>query len=72
MAGKNGKFIAYFRVSTRQQGSDGFGIAAQQQTVQEYVAKAGGVLLKELVEQESGKRHENRPELARERQPELV
>jgi len=57
-------FIAYLRVSTRKQGVSGLGLEAQRETVQQYVASVGGKVLREFVEVESGKRSDNRPQLA--------
>jgi DNA invertase Pin-like site-specific DNA recombinase len=55
------KSIAYYRVSTKKQGQSGLGLEAQQQSVSDY---AGGKLIAEYVEVESGKR-KDRPELAK-------
>jgi len=54
------KFVAYYRVSTRQQGSSGLGLAAQQKAVKDYVKQ--NTLLAEFTEIESGK-NDNRIEL---------
>lgn len=56
-------FIAYYRVSTDKQGASGYGLEAQRRAVADYIA--GGELIAEFTEVESGKRHDNRPELAR-------
>ena len=56
------KFIAYFRVSTERQGISGLGLEAQQTSVNQYVVQAGGELLAEYVEVESG-RKSDRPQL---------
>lgn len=56
------KFISYLRVSTDSQGERGYGVEAQRRTVAEYIGD--GDLIKEFVEVESGKRHDNRPQLA--------
>ncbi|MFC7478475.1 recombinase family protein [Dankookia sp. GCM10030260] len=58
------RFVAYLRVSTVRQGASGLGIEAQREAVARYVAGAGGQIVAEVVEAESGKRGE-RPELAR-------
>lgn len=57
------KFVAYFRVSTAKQGASGLGLEAQAQSVREYVRAAGGELLAEYTEVESG-RCTTRPQLA--------
>lgn len=56
----DGSFIAYYRVSTQQQGRSGLGLEAQQKAVFDYVSE--GILLQEFVEIESGRRKE-RPQL---------
>lgn len=55
------KFVSYLRVSTREQGEDGFGIEAQRSQVERYVA--GNEIIKEFVEVESGTKGD-RPILA--------
>lgn len=57
------KFVAYYRVSTDQQGRSGLGLEAQQAAVAAYVA-GRGTLLASMTEIESG-RKKDRPELAR-------
>ena len=54
-------YIAYYRVSTARQGTSGLGLESQQYLVQSYVP-AGGRLLQEFIEVESGKKN-NRPQL---------
>jgi DNA invertase Pin-like site-specific DNA recombinase len=61
MAGR--RFIAYYRVSSQQQGRSGLGLAAQQQAVRDYLNGGRGRLVAEHTEIESGKRND-RPELA--------
>jgi len=56
------KYIAYYRVSTKQQGRSGLGLGAQKKTVQEYIKRNGNEILAEFTEVESGK-NDNRPEL---------
>jgi DNA invertase Pin-like site-specific DNA recombinase len=56
------RFIAYYRVSTTQQGSSGLGLEAQRQAVARHVAGAGGELVDEFEEIESGKRND-RPQI---------
>jgi DNA invertase Pin-like site-specific DNA recombinase len=59
-----GKFIAYYRVSTDHQGIDGNGIAAQRKAVEDYLNGGRWKLVGEFTEVESGKRAD-RPELAK-------
>lgn len=54
--------IAYYRVSTKQQGASGLGIEAQRETVKAFLAGKGWPPVAEFVEIESGKRN-NRPQL---------
>ncbi len=54
-------YIAYYRVSTRQQGNTGLGIEAQKESVKQYL-KEKGILIDEYIEVESGKNN-NRTEL---------
>jgi DNA invertase Pin-like site-specific DNA recombinase len=56
-------FVAYFRVSTEQQGHSGLGLAAQRAAVGKYAASLDGVVVAEYEEVESGKRAD-RPQLA--------
>jgi DNA invertase Pin-like site-specific DNA recombinase len=58
------RYVVYLRVSTAQQGASSLGIEAQRAAVAQYVAGAGGQIVAELVEAESGKRSD-RPELRR-------
>jgi len=60
----NGKFVAYFRVSTTKQGINGLGMDAQRNTVMNYLNGGDWKLLAEFAEVESGKR-KDRPELAK-------
>ena len=57
----NGKFVAYYRVSTDRQGQSGLGLEAQRSTVAKHVAT--GHLVDEFQEIESGKSAQ-RPQLA--------
>lgn len=57
------RYIAYYRVSTDKQGRSGLGLEAQQAYVQRFLHTAQGALLAEYTEVESGKKHQNRPEL---------
>jgi DNA invertase Pin-like site-specific DNA recombinase len=57
-------FVAYYRVSTDQQGRSGLGLEAQKAAVASFMAsQAGGRLVAEFEEVESGKRND-RPQLA--------
>jgi DNA invertase Pin-like site-specific DNA recombinase len=58
-----GKFIAYYRVSTRRQGRSGLGLEAQQRAVADYLNGGSWKLVEEFTEVESGKRTD-RPVLA--------
>lgn len=60
----DGKFIAYYRVSTDRQGRSGLGLEAQREAVTRYLNGGDWQLLDEFVEIESGKRDDNRPQLA--------
>jgi predicted site-specific integrase-resolvase len=62
MSPHQGKFIAYFRVSTEKQGKSGLGLDAQRQAVLAYLNGGRWALVQEFVEVESGKRN-NRPQL---------
>lgn len=55
--------VAYYRVSTRQQGQSGLGLEAQRAAVRAHVAETGDTLLSEFTEVESGK-VASRPQLA--------
>ncbi len=63
MAPKLRPFISYIRVSTDQQGRSGLGLDAQRHAVADYVTRAGGRVVAEFREVESGKRSD-RPQLA--------
>jgi len=62
MSPHQGKFIAYFRVSTDKQGKSGLGLEAQRKAVLDYLDGARWSLVQEFVEIESGK-HNERPQL---------
>jgi DNA invertase Pin-like site-specific DNA recombinase len=51
-----GKWIAYYRVSTARQGRSGLGLEAQRHAVAEYLNGGNWSLVKEFTEVESGKR----------------
>jgi DNA invertase Pin-like site-specific DNA recombinase len=57
-----GKFIAYYRVSTKKQGQSGLGLEAQKAAVTDYLNGGRWKLLTHFTEIESGK-HSDRPEL---------
>ena len=59
----NGKYVAYYRVSTDQQGRSGLGLEAQREIVSRYLNGGNWDLIGEFTEVESGKRND-RPELA--------
>ena len=56
------KVVAYYRVSTKQQGKSGLGLEGQQAAVVDYVTRDGGNIVAEYCEVESG-RATDRPEL---------
>lgn len=60
-----GRFVAYFRVSTAKQGQSGLGLAAQSAAVHAYLNGGDWKLLGEFTDVESGKGTDNRPELAK-------
>jgi DNA invertase Pin-like site-specific DNA recombinase len=64
LAEHRGKFIAYYRVSTVEQGRSGLGLEAQQAAVQNYLNGGTWELVGEFTEVESG-RKSARPELAK-------
>ena len=58
-----GRFVAYYRVSTDKQGDRGHGLEAQRKAVRDYLNGGEWKLVGEFTEIESGKRVDNRPEL---------
>jgi DNA invertase Pin-like site-specific DNA recombinase len=58
-----GRFVAYYRVSTAKQGASGLGLEAQRKAVDDYLNGGNWKLLSEHAEVESGK-HADRPALA--------
>jgi DNA invertase Pin-like site-specific DNA recombinase len=58
-----GRFVAYYRVSTAKQGASGLGLEAQRAAVADYLNGGDWKLLSEHAEVESGK-HAERPALA--------
>lgn len=59
----NGRFVAYYRVSTDKQGRSGLGLQAQREAVARFLSGSGSALVAEVTEVESGKR-DDRPRLA--------
>jgi DNA invertase Pin-like site-specific DNA recombinase len=58
-----GKHVAYYRVSTAKQGRSGLGLEAQQLAVRTFLNGGSWDLVGEVIEVESGKRLDNRPQL---------
>lgn len=58
-----GKFVAYYRVSTEKQGRSGLGLEAQQKSVRDYLNGGRWNLCSEIIEVESGN-NSDRPKLA--------
>lgn len=56
------KMVAYYRVSTKQQGESGLGLQGQKSAVTDYISQHSGYLVAEYREVESGK-SKTRPEL---------
>src|SRR5690242_17040646 len=62
----NGRFVAYYRVSTQQQGRSGLGLDAQRKAVADYLNGGRWTLVAEFTEVETGKGSnalDKRPEL---------
>jgi DNA invertase Pin-like site-specific DNA recombinase len=57
-----GRFVAYYRVSTDQQGRSGLGLEAQQKAVTDYLNGGNWSVIAEFTEVETGKRND-RPQL---------
>lgn len=60
-----GVFVAYYRVSTKGQGRSGLGLEAQQEAVRNYLNGGQWSLAEAFTEVESGKRDDDRPQLAK-------
>lgn len=60
-----GLFVAYYRVSTKGQKKSGLGLEAQQEAVRRYLNDGQSSLVEAFTEVESGKRDDDRPQLAR-------
>ena len=56
------KYVAYYRVSSKQQGTSGLGLEAQQRAVLDFIKRNGNRIIAEFTEVESGA-NDNRPEL---------
>jgi DNA invertase Pin-like site-specific DNA recombinase len=56
----NGKFVAYYRVSTDQQGKSGLGLDAQKKAVADYLNGGDWTLVGERTEIESGRSNDRR------------
>lgn len=57
------RYVAYYRVSTQEQGRSGLGLDAQEQAVQLHVRSRAGEIVGSFIEVESG-RKSDRPQLA--------
>ncbi len=58
------KYVAYYRVSTQQQGESRLGLEAQKKDIKEFVIRNRGIVLKSFTEIETGTNKKTRPELA--------
>jgi DNA invertase Pin-like site-specific DNA recombinase len=63
-AGAGPLFVSYFRVSTDKQGVSGLGLEAQRQAVTQHVTGAGGTVIAEYTEIETGTNKRHRPQMA--------
>jgi DNA invertase Pin-like site-specific DNA recombinase len=52
------RYVAYYRVSTKQQGRSGLGLEGQQMAVRRYAEISPGEFVAELTEIESGRKKE--------------
>lgn len=57
------KYIAYYRVSRKEQGISGLGLSAQRSSVQKFVSSQDGIILKEYTEIETGTNKRERIEI---------
>lgn len=58
-----GRFVSYLRASTKRQGRSGLGEEARRKAITDYLNGGHWELVEEFVEVESGKHHENRPQI---------
>jgi DNA invertase Pin-like site-specific DNA recombinase len=54
------RYVAYFRVSTKKQGAEGLGIAAQKSLVARFVEQSGGEVINAYTEVESGGKNDRK------------
>lgn len=54
------KYVAYYRVSTREQEISGLGLDAQTETVEKTISEKGGSLIAEFIEAETGKKNDRK------------
>nr|WP_294922368.1 recombinase family protein [uncultured Flavobacterium sp.] len=57
------KYIAYYRVSRKEQGISGLGLSAQKSSVEKYVTSQDGIILKDFTEIETGTNKRERVEI---------
>lgn len=57
------KFIAYYRVSRKEQGISGLGLSAQKSSVEKYVTSQDGIILNDFTEIETGTNKRERVEI---------
>jgi DNA invertase Pin-like site-specific DNA recombinase len=57
------KFVAYYRVSKKEQGISGLGLLAQKSSVEKYVTSQDGIILKDYTEVETGTNKRERIEI---------
>ena len=57
------KYIAYYRVSRKEQEISGLGLSAQKSSVEKYVTSQDGIILKDFTEIETGTNKRERVEI---------